>query len=417
MTYPPFNLMPMPDPNSIRMGPLAPPKGPVKAGLLDQILGRIMPSANTGGLLNEDDIKNARQQGLLGLGASLLANSGPKTAAERVGLMQSVGQGIQGAQGAYQGALQGAAGQRMAEQQFKTGDLQQQIAGADLAGKTAALQKAQQLATARQQIVQANPMPKDVNGMAQWIDATLPSFVQIGDEETVARLSEIRKSIGDSKNAQTPQEIRLGDKVLLRDQRTGATVGEYAMGPTPRDPNVGAATREAAQQQRLFSREAQLATAYDKATTGQREAHDFVANTLQNVPAAKAGDGAAQVEMLYAFIKALDPQSVVREGEVSLAREGTGMWDWAKANVEKVENKSAIVPPAMIEQMAKLMEKRLGAYERYINKKRNYYTQRAERAGIPDPDVVFMGIDPYQPAGAPAPAGQTYTLPDGTVIK
>ncbi len=230
------------------MGAMPAPGGLIKGpGLLEQMQSRMMPSPQSGGLLSEDDIKNARSQGLLGLGASLLANSGPRTAGERVGLMQSVGQGIQGGQQAYQGALQGAAGQKMQEQQYQagqqqyqTGQIQQQLGGAELADRARALQQAQQLSGGRKAIVERFPMPREMGGMKEWIEQTYPHFAAINDEESMSRMSEMYKSQGNTA-ARAPQEIDLGNRVIIRDPTTGQVMSEYSKGAAPgqggrRDP-------------------------------------------------------------------------------------------------------------------------------------------------------------------------------------
>jgi hypothetical protein len=168
--------------NSLPSAPA--PGGPVKGpGLLDNFFpapGGMVEA----GLLTEEDLKNAQTQGLFGLGASLLADSGPKTADQAIRPMQSVGRAVQNAQGAHQGALQSSMGLRAGAMDFE--------------GKKMALATAKSLAEGRKAVVAKYPMPQGgaPNAMVSWIDTVLPHFIELNDEETVRSLTEIRKSIG-----------------------------------------------------------------------------------------------------------------------------------------------------------------------------------------------------------------------------
>jgi len=82
------------------------PITPYNPSMMERVRGGLFPDNGMGGLLGHDALQGAQRQGLLGLGLSMLANSGRST--EQRGLGQILAQGMQGGQQAYQGALGGA---------------------------------------------------------------------------------------------------------------------------------------------------------------------------------------------------------------------------------------------------------------------------------------------------------------------
>lgn len=158
----------------------------------DRILGGIMPD-QTGGLLSQDALKQARIQGLLGLGAGLLQGSGWAPAGQNPTLMQSVGMGIQGMQQGFGNAQATSA--------------QAQLAQQELEAKRA-------MQAQRQRIAQrAAPQPNESPAQARTrLGTMLAEAYAIGDTDGVRAISEILKSMG---NDATPKLQRndLGDRV------------------------------------------------------------------------------------------------------------------------------------------------------------------------------------------------------------
>ena len=188
---------------------------PQKQGLLDRLGARLMPAPGglmESGLLSDDDLKAARKQGLLGIGLSLLANSGPTDAAHAVRPFQALGQALQQGQGAYQGAVQSAAGTRQAGQQYS----QQQ---SEAAMKKAAFEKMQSVDQARKTIMAKNPVPTDPSGMAQWLQAVIPQFIDAGDDDTVAHLTPLIDKYRPKTDRY--QQTQVGDAATTFDPQTG----------------------------------------------------------------------------------------------------------------------------------------------------------------------------------------------------
>ena len=385
----------MQNPNSL-LGASPVAAGPQqKMSIWDKMQNVVAPAPmGMQGLLTEQDIKNARNQGLLGFGASLLESSGPTTAANRVGFGQAIGRGLNQGMGAYQGAINQQLGRMGAAQQYNMNAM-------EIKAKQQAQQQEQQMAANRAAIVQKYGQPnlQDPNGTAKWIDTVIPELMQAGDVELVGRLSEIRKSLGNGPAGKVvePEKIDLGGTVIGRDPVTGKEVYRYDKTAAPRDTGAGAEQRQALQMQRDFQREQQLGDDFNKDTTPYRQVAYKLRGALDAAPQAKAGDPASQINMLYAFVNAMDPQSAVREGEIALAQAATPFWTRARAMLDKyTSGQSVTVPPAMVESMEQLMRRRYEGLEKATNERIKYYSNRGKRWGV-QPDS-FAPLDPIPPA-------------------
>jgi hypothetical protein len=394
---------------------LARPAQQKRPGILERIQNAMMPAPQSGGLLSEADIKSARTQGLLGLGAGLLANSGPKTAAERVGLMQSVGQGIQGAQGAYQGALQGAMGQRMAEQQHALG-------GAELAQRTMALQQAGQQAQIRKSIMDKHGQPPagDANAMASWIDQVTPDLIRHGLTEDLGRLSEVRKSIGaqGQKEPGTWITVPGPDGKPMARYITASQAGPQGVQEYEKPTRDAGATL--LDEQRMFTRAQQLDGDYRTTTKSIQAAADQFRTMVAMAEGAKAGSPQAQIGLIFSYMKTLDPGSVVRESEYATASNAAGVPERVRNQYNKVLDGTFLTP----EQVDGFLAAGRGSaaqWRRQQDLHRKTFGQRAQRWGISPDDVTidfFDGLDlePARPAGMPGVVrGSSSTAPAGGV--
>jgi len=85
-------------------GPSTPGGAPANPGLFQGLLGAAFPVSDASGLTTPEQQRAAQQQGLLGFGTSLLANSGPQPG-PRQGFGSLVGQALQAGQGAATGGI------------------------------------------------------------------------------------------------------------------------------------------------------------------------------------------------------------------------------------------------------------------------------------------------------------------------
>jgi hypothetical protein len=368
----------MPRPTQPGQGALGAPTR--RPGLLDRLMP--VPGAMEG-LLSPEDIKQARMQGLLGLGTSLLSASGPRPQGQVPSLGQALGQGVQQGMSAYQQALQGTAGMNVAVQER---------------------QKAQQIQQQRAAIqarypARPNETPQQV---IERLQRMLPEFIAINDTEMVGKLVELLKSVGNDtqRKPPMPQEIRLGNEVLLRNPETGEEIKRYPIGPSPRDPNAPD-TAQQLRDQRVFRLEEQLTDNFNRDTKTQRETVSKLEGAISERGAALSGDPAAQINILYAFINSMDPASAVREGEIALARAATPVWSQAQAIFQKyLTDGSVTLTPAMIRSMTDLMGRRSGSLANYVGERRSYYLDLARRRNLSNPEELFPEPKSTRPSAA-----------------
>jgi hypothetical protein len=135
--------------------------------------------------------------------------------------------------------------------------------------------------------------------------------------------------------------------------------------------------------QRSFSREQQMTNSY-RAEIGKIEpSYRLSRNALAFADQARAGDGSAQVTILYGFIRALDPNSVVREGEVRLAQEAASLRQKAIGLAEKYAQGEAVVIPAdMVDDIIDIMKRLNEDNEAQLQSIYDNYTERARRHGV-----------------------------------
>lgn len=368
---------------------------PVRASLMDRIRagGTQLSSAlfptpeGLNGLLSDEDIGAARKQGLLSLGLGLLEQGGPHVG-PRVSLGQAFARALGGAQQAQQSSLGNAV-------QTQTALMQRM-----------GLVKQQQLEEMRAKIAAKYPIPQGASQeqIANALRGMLADFVRIGDTEMVAKLNSVAPSLFASGAAgQKPQwEDFGGYKGLMSPD--GRELARVAKTPSPRDPNAPD-TATQLRDQRMFARQQQLTDDFNKDTKPARDTSVKLQGAISEAPRAKAGDGASQINILYAFVSAMDPASAVREGEIGLAQAATPVWQQASSLFQKyLNNESVAVPAGMVDRMVNLMQRRLEGYGKYVDSRSEYYGQRAKRWGVYE-DGLFPGLG-VTPIAAPAPNAQ-----------
>jgi hypothetical protein len=396
--YGEFNLMGLPDPNMVALnsgmaGPVQMPsmrKVPRRGvgGLWDRLQQGVAGYPDhLAGMVSERDVAGARNQGLLSLGASLLESSGPSLQPTSLG--QAVGRGMQAGMQTYQGNIdrlgqQAAGRQEMDMNRMKMDAFKQEQA------------KMQQISAKRQAVLQQFPMPQtgSMEDMEKWITQTMPHFVEMGDDDTVRSLTEAYKTIAAQKGGTNSKfyEVDAGDHIELRDPKTNKVVERIPKGIAPRDVAAGAQTRAEMSEARRFQKEDNLRGDFNKDTTNMRQVAAKMRGAIQETDRAMAGDGAAQVNMLYAFINSMDPASAVREGEIGLARAAAAPYDQAKALLDKyLNNESVIVPPGLIRQMSELMSRRYDGYRSQVQERIDYYTPQADAYSL-ESGRLFTGI-------------------------
>lgn len=386
----------MPDPKQI-LGGMPVAKGPAaKLSWWDKLQNDVVPvPEGMKGLLSEDDVKHARMQGLFAAGASLLDSAGPSPVKTSLG--QALGRGLQAGLRGYQGAIQNQA-QSLAQRQaldlnkLKIGEAQRGIAQADAIKKS------------RADIIAKHGAPDtgDPHSTAKWIDAVLPEFIAAGDEEMVARLSEIRKSLGG--RDQQPRALQwhdVGNFVVGTDPATGQEVARLPKDRPPVDPAI-AANRAELNTNRRLQREQSIYNDFQQDTKPAVTATNILNDSLREKDRALAGDVGAQTRILYGFINSMD-NTAVREGEQRLVQNAAPLLAQAQAALSKLNTDHAYsVPKPMLEQMIGIMSRRYEGNKTYLKEQERYYRGVAETWDV-NPDRFRVRIQTDAEGGATLP--------------
>lgn len=205
------------------------------------------------------------------------------------------------------------------------------------------------------------------------------------------------------------QYTNLGNRVMERMPDGSVQYHDVGRNPnmnTPRDTE----TLTAAQR---ITAERGMRGDFDRATKDWRTGISLIDGALSEAANAKAGDAAATTNMLYAFVKAMDPNSAVREGEIALVRAASSWRQQAERWHQQIlsgGDATGMVPKSFIEQMERLMAARQVAFRDNIADSAARYERIAGQAGLstesqfPVPQLKnYRGDIPLPPPYVPAP--------------
>jgi hypothetical protein len=131
--------------------------------------------------------------------------------------------------------------------------------------------------------------------------------------------------------------------------------------------------------------------------------------------ASASPDAAGDLSMIFAYMKILDPNSVVRETEFANAQNAAGVPDQIR-NAYNRAIEGVRLNPTQRQQFTAQAEKLFTNAKQNQDRVRQTYTTRAERWGIPTDLVLDAAETPSPDAAGPitvtAPNGKTYSFPD-----
>lgn len=134
----------------------------------------------------------------------------------------------------------------------------------------------------------------------------------------------------------------------------------------------------------VYDKVDQYATDFTRNTAGYRAAYEGYNRLMQSL---SFEGGIADIAAVFSFMKALDPTSVVREGEFNVTANAGGLWDRLTQIQKKVES-GEILPEAVKGELAQVATALMESYTSSYQDLRNTYTGRAGYIGFDSPEDV-----------------------------
>jgi hypothetical protein len=156
-----------------------------------------------------------------------------------------------------------------------------------------------------------------------------------------------------------------------------------------------------------FEQENQLADDFRKTTQNNIAIRD----AYQNLQSGAAQDnGAGDIQMVFAFMKSLDPNSTVREGEFATAENTAGIPAWVTVQYNKALKGERLSP----EQRANFLKLGKQNFEKskvQFDRLKSAFSRRANRYGL-DPGNVTFDLQTADPVLDTSPDAFGYTPAD-----
>lgn len=166
-----------------------------------------------------------------------------------------------------------------------------------------------------------------------------------------------------------------------------------------RQMTAGLAQQNAAgvAQGRVMNQANQLRDDFAKATEKPREALRAAQQVTSLVPDLQKMNAQQQQATVFAFMRMLDPGSVVRESEYALAEKGKGLLDMVANYPTQLASGKKLTPQQVL-NMQELSHEIIKQQQRLIDEAQTNYASVATQAGIP----VNYVLPGYRPAGGGA---------------
>lgn len=333
------------------------------------------------GLLSPEQIGAARRRGGMALASSLLAGSGPGENGMTPTFGQSLGRGLQAAQGAYDQGIAGTL--QMAE--AATG-----------------MKEKRRIDSFRADLAKRYPITADMppEEMNKALMSMYAESVRAGDMEMASKTAQVASALA-NQTQPTPEGLMAvpGDVIdpatgksstVIIGGRSGRTVRSFETAPKQADPAQLARDRQAAQKDRRDF-ENNLASEYLKTVTPLRNSALRIDTSLQQTGRALAGDGTARVSLLYAFLNGLDG-SVVRESDLAMMARAAGWGEAAQNQIDYVLSggkKGKIMPDTVLRSIIQSMGTMRDLIDAEADLQQEQFETRATSAGSGDLKALF----------------------------
>lgn len=106
-------------------------------------------------------------------------------------------------------------------------------------------------------------------------------------------------------------------------------------------------------------------------------------NAIADQVLANPNSATNQLKSLYSFVKNLDPDSAVREGEVALANQTNSYLDRFKTSLMQVAQ-GQVISPSAAKELALATKELVSGWEAGVNARKTRYTAQAQQLGVGD---------------------------------
>ena len=358
---PPMAMAPAPGGPPIPMAPLSAPQRPKPTGGFLGGVDRLLGGTAMQGL-SPENAADARRQGLLAAGAQMMLASG-RHIGPRTSLTEIMAQGLLAGQQGYGQGIQQGYGQQM---------------------EAASMERRARL----QQVLTPRPGETLQDTYARLNEA---AGLAAGDESTQGMVPQIVQAMKD-----LPQQFG-GPKqdfgtVELADGRRQTIVNGQPVGE-PWGPKKAATSGLSEYQQTLAENrrilgENALADDYRAQTKDIQTAADNYGIITSSSDAAMRGDAAAQIAMVFAFMKMQDPGSVVRESEYATAENARGVAEDVR-NMYNRLLKGTRLTPEQVQRFTAQAGRSVGYWRRRQDSTQAQYRRRIESRDYNPDNVLF----------------------------
>lgn len=371
-------------------------------------------------------------QGLLGLGSNLVAASAPST--DPGGFGRGLGAGLQAFQQGVQGARQQA--MQQAVQNYQLEKMKQEMAQREAAAKYL-----ESLGQPSQQVVQAamangaGPTVGNAQALASapGISPEQIALYKAAGPEAALKMMADRQAKLDEWNLKRKFEPEISGateaakNAPLLARREGELGQDFMWKPRTAAAEIRATTQPKVELENALtpgavSRAVQTAAGQERATLPYWQQKEDYKN-LQGAPgkafdmSSKLADDfraevpvktfreavpvmnsmreaigrntkAADLNLVYGLAKIMDPNSVVREGEVLTVSKTASLPDWLLGNINSLNGGGRLTPETRAALMTEA-ESRFGQFQQAHDRTANLYTDRAKRYGLNPSDVVI----------------------------
>lgn len=289
------------------------------------------------------------------------------------------------------------------------------------------LARQQQMLAARAEIAQrfTPPAPGAPHGeQMSYLKSLYGAYAANGDTEMMGKVGEVLKSIGGEGTRPTLREVEALDEngkpiVALTDPYTGEIVRTMPREPkqTARDGLTPA--QESSNQFRTYELEDRMAREFNSETDRHQVRAEAYSTLMGNRAEAERGNAAAQMALIFSYMRLLDPNSAVREGEYHKAEMLTGIPERVRVMFYKLRD-GQFLDTAEASSLQRFYSSAQALVRSSMRDFDNISKEMSERAGKRGIDAKAVVKDYFRQwrstldgSGDAAPAGRRIAAPPG----